>query len=95
MFLVDGTPQGMRTAEVGNWTGLALMCPRTDLTGLAGRPEVKKTGVYILVGPSETDPSSISVRLGNLNAIGHLRARPAAVDPAHNVMRRFSPRKSR
>ncbi len=22
LFLIDGTPQGMRTAEVGNWTGL-------------------------------------------------------------------------
>jgi hypothetical protein len=64
MFLVDGTPQGMRTAEVGNWTGLALMCPRTDLSRLALRPEVKKTGVYILVGPSETDPSSVSVYVG-------------------------------
>lgn len=64
MFLVDGTPQGMRTAEVGNWTGLALMCPRTDLGRLALRPEVKKTGVYILVGPSETDPASVSVYVG-------------------------------
>lgn len=45
MFLVDGMPQGMRTAEVGNWTGLALMCPRTELSRLALRPEVKKTGV--------------------------------------------------
>jgi hypothetical protein len=33
-------------------------------------------------------------RLGNLNAMRHLRARRAAVDPAHNVMRRFSPRES-
>jgi hypothetical protein len=64
MFLVDGTPQGMRTAEVGNWTGLALMCPRTDLDRLASRPEVRKTGVYILVGPSEADPSSLSVYVG-------------------------------
>ena len=24
LFLVDGSPQGMRTAEVGNWTGLAV-----------------------------------------------------------------------
>lgn len=64
MFLVDGTPQGMRTAEVGNWTGLALMCPRTELSRLALRAEVKKTGVYILVGPSETDPATLTVYVG-------------------------------
>lgn len=34
LFLVDGTPQGMRTAEVGNWTALALVCSRTDLVKL-------------------------------------------------------------
>ncbi|MBI3319214.1 MAG: hypothetical protein HYZ89_01315 [Candidatus Omnitrophica bacterium] len=25
IFLVDGTPQGIRTAEVGNWSGLAAV----------------------------------------------------------------------
>ncbi|WP_437728176.1 GIY-YIG nuclease family protein [Sorangium sp. So ce861] len=62
--MIDGTPQGMRTAEVGNWTGLALVCPRTDLARLALRPEVKKTGIYILVGPSETATSGMSVYVG-------------------------------
>src|SRR5208337_2911804 len=56
LFLIDGTPQGMRTAEVGNWTGLALVCPRTDLVRLGTRPEVRRTGAYILVGPSESSP---------------------------------------
>lgn len=64
LFLIDGTPQGMRTAEVGNWTGLALVSPRTDLARLAQRPEVRKTGVYILVGASETAASGVSVYVG-------------------------------
>ena len=64
LFLVDGTPQGMRTAEVGNWTGLAVVCPRTDLVRLAMRPEVRKTGIYLLVGPSETAASGVSVYVG-------------------------------
>lgn len=64
LFLIDGTPQGMRTAEVGNWTGLALVCPRTDLARLGARPEVRRTGVYILVGPSEKSPSSLAVYVG-------------------------------
>jgi hypothetical protein len=64
LFLVDGSPQGMRTAEVGNWTGLALVCPRTDLAKLGARPEVRRTGAYILVGPSETAPSGLGVYVG-------------------------------
>jgi hypothetical protein len=54
----------MRTAEVGNWTGLALVCPRTDLVRLSQRREVKKTGIYILVGPSDTAASGLSVYVG-------------------------------
>jgi hypothetical protein len=64
LFLIDGTPQGMRTAEVGNWSGLALVCPRTDLARLGARPEVRRTGVYILVGPSETTASGVAVYVG-------------------------------
>jgi hypothetical protein len=48
----------MRTAEVGNWSGLALVCPRTDLARLTNRREVHRTGVYILVGPSDTVTSA-------------------------------------
>jgi hypothetical protein len=54
----------MRTAEVGNWTGLALVCPRTDLVRLGGRNEVHRTGVYILVGPSESSASKLAVYVG-------------------------------
>lgn len=64
LFLVDGTPQGMRTVEVGNWTGLALVCPRTDLVRLSQRPEIRKTGIYILVGPSDASPSGLSLYVG-------------------------------
>lgn len=64
LFLVDGTPQGIRTAEVGNWTGLALVSPRTDLARLNVRREIHRTGVYILVGPSEASASGLAVYVG-------------------------------
>jgi hypothetical protein len=54
----------MRTAEVGNWTGLALVCPRTDLARVGARAEVRRTGVYLLVGPSESSPSGLAVYVG-------------------------------
>jgi hypothetical protein len=64
LFLADGTPQGIRTAEVGNWTGLALVCPRTDLARIGARSEIRRTGVCILVGPSESSPSGLAVYVG-------------------------------
>jgi hypothetical protein len=50
IFLADGTPQGIRVAEVGMWTGIGLVCPRADLAKLNSRTQAHRTGVYILVG---------------------------------------------
>ncbi len=57
IFLVDGLPDGLRTVEKPNWTGHALVCPRSRF------PEVKaidefarvfdRAGVYVLSGPSD------------------------------------------
>lgn len=69
LFLVDGTPQGMRTAEVGNWTGLALVCPRTDLVKLGKRDAVRGAGVYLLIGPSEALASRLRVYVGEADDV--------------------------
>lgn len=64
LFLVDGAPQGLRTAEVGMWTGQALVAPRTELARLGKREEVRKTGLYVLVGPSEDRAFETAVYVG-------------------------------
>ena len=51
LFLVDGTPIGLLTAEIVNWTGHVLMGPRSKLGELIQRPECNRTGVYFLIGP--------------------------------------------
>jgi hypothetical protein len=50
IFLVDGTPTGLRTAEIPNWTGHVLVAPRIRISEALLRPEAAKTGVYLLVG---------------------------------------------
>lgn len=55
LFLVDGSPKGLLTAEIMNWTGHVLTGPRTKLAELVQRPESKRAGVYFLVG---SDPDS-------------------------------------
>jgi hypothetical protein len=51
IFLHDGTPEGLRIVEKSNWTGRALVCPRSGFSGAKTRPELFKTGVYVLLGP--------------------------------------------
>lgn len=56
LFLVDGTPTGLLTAEIPNWTGHVLVAPRTRIQEALGRPEALKTGVYFLVGEEAGRP---------------------------------------
>lgn len=56
IFLADGKPSGILTAEIMNWTGKVVVCPRTDLQRLADRPECRRSGAYILAGPDPDDP---------------------------------------
>lgn len=53
LFLVNGSPTGLRTAEISNWTGKAIAGPRSDLNSLLNRDELASPGIYLLTG---TDP---------------------------------------
>jgi hypothetical protein len=54
LFLVDGTPGGLTTAEITNWTGHVLSARRSDLADLLMRDETQRTGVYLLLGDDES-----------------------------------------
>ena len=64
LFLVDGRPEGILTAEIGNWTGRITLTPRTKLKDFVGRPDAKRTGVYILVGPDPSEEFEDAVYIG-------------------------------
>ncbi len=53
IYLSDGTVSGIRHAEIVNWTGQALSCPRNKISELSGWPESKRPGVYFLFGTDE------------------------------------------
>lgn len=40
-----------------NWTGKIIVAPRSMLAELAKREEVKRTGVYCLLGPDPENPA--------------------------------------
>jgi hypothetical protein len=53
LFFIDGSPDGMLTAEIFNWTGHVLLTPRIRLVEALKRREASHTGVYILLGYTE------------------------------------------
>ena len=63
IFLPHGDPDGLRVIGKSNWTGTGVVFNRTAYQEAAKRPEITKTGVYILVGPTE-DSSLPTVYIG-------------------------------
>jgi hypothetical protein len=55
LFLVNGEPKRLRTAELSNWTGKAVAGPRSEFESVLAREESQKSGVYFLTG---NDPES-------------------------------------
>ena len=70
LFLVDGTPNGLLTAEIMNWTGHVLTGPRSKLSELVQRPEVGRTGIYFLVGPDPGNSFRSLVYIGESDDVG-------------------------
>ncbi|MFH1325841.1 MAG: GIY-YIG nuclease family protein, partial [Candidatus Falkowbacteria bacterium] len=50
IFLVDGEPNGLKTAELSNWVGQAIVIPRNKLKDIKQRPDCNKPAIYFLVG---------------------------------------------
>jgi len=53
VFIPSGDPDGIKVVEKSNWTGRGLVVPRAIYSESRGRDELGRTGVYLLVGPSE------------------------------------------
>ena len=57
IFLPSGEPEGSRIVEKSNRTGQGLVFPRSLCSDVRKRPELSRTGVYILWGPGESGES--------------------------------------
>ena len=55
LFLIQGSPNGLRTAELSNWSGKAISAPRIEVPELIKREELDSPGFYLLTG---VDPDS-------------------------------------
>ncbi len=70
IFLVDGSANGILTAEIMNWTGHVLSAPRARIVELLNRPEANRTGVYFLIGSDPETPGQMVVYVGESDNVG-------------------------
>ena len=61
VLLLDGTPVGPIKATMANWTGLVLTVPRGYVQKLDSRDDIHHSGIYFLVGDSESHAGCIYV----------------------------------
>ena len=81
LFLVDGSPGGLLTAEIVNWTGHIIAAPRSDLAALLQRSETTRTGIYILLGDDPESVGGIQAYVGEGDDVrARLRAHARAAD---------------
>ncbi|ASM71610.1 MULTISPECIES: GIY-YIG nuclease family protein [Roseobacteraceae] len=64
LYLADGKATGILTAEIMNWTGHLLAAPRTRSEDAFSRSELKRTGVYLLIGPDDEGSDLTKVYVG-------------------------------
>ncbi len=69
LFLVDGTPNGLIIASIHGWTGSVLVATQSTFAKLLARPEVDRTGVYVLFGPDPKDPLSMHAYIGEADSV--------------------------
>lgn len=60
IYLADGTPTGIRHAELVNWTGQAIVCPRARIAQLGGWAEAARPGVYFLLGDDDSESRPVA-----------------------------------
>ena len=64
LFLVEGAPGGLTTAEISGWTGHVLSGPRADLADILKRVEAKRNGAYLLLGDDEDAIGGVQCYVG-------------------------------
>lgn len=69
LFLVDGTPTGLRKATIHGWTGLTFVATASTFSALTTRTELDRTGIYILYGPDPNLIGGMRAYIGSANSV--------------------------
>ena len=64
LFLVEGVPGAITTAEIAGWTGHVMSGPRSDLADVLRRSEAKRNGAYLLLGDDDDAIGGVRCYIG-------------------------------
>ena len=78
LYLVDGVPSGLTIASIHGWTGSVLVATQSTFGRLLARPEVDRTGIYILFGPDPQNASDMRAYIGEADSVRDRIGRSAA-----------------
>jgi hypothetical protein len=70
IFVPDGDPEGVRLIDRMNWTGVGLAFPRSRWSEVSKRAEMRRAGVYILVGYRGDDQDLPTLYIGQSEDVG-------------------------
>ena len=69
IFLPKGTTDGLWVVDLSNWTGRALVAPRSRAASLLEREELSGPGVYILIGPADSAAKADQIYIGEADVL--------------------------
>lgn len=69
LFLVDGTPNGLRKATIHGWTGVTFVATSSTFGALTARSELDRTGIYILSGADAESVGGTQAYIGSVNSV--------------------------
>lgn len=69
IFLPKGTTDGLWVVDLSNWTGRALVAPRSRVASLLERDELSGPGVYVLVGPADSSAKADQIYIGEADVL--------------------------
>ncbi len=69
LFIRDGEPNGIRTLELGGWSGIGIIFPRNKLKEFAADANAQKPGVYFLFGKEKEESLVVSAYIGHADNI--------------------------
>ena len=69
IFLPNGSTVGIWAVDLSNWTGHALLAPRSSFLDLMAREELNGPGVYVLLGPGESAAKSTRIYVGEADVL--------------------------
>lgn len=81
VFVPDGDPEGVRLIDRMNWTGVGVAFPRSKWVDVRHRPEIQRTGVYILVGYKGDEDDLPTLYIGQADGVrGRIESHYGAKD---------------